>query len=106
MTHTTLAELALGPIQFQREIYLILIPILGLLTVFIARKSISGLGKSSRVVALVVRLLALALIIGALAEPSLRDQAKDVGVTVIVDASRSIPSGAQEQIDNYILQAQ
>ncbi|MFG0245094.1 MAG: VWA domain-containing protein [Phycisphaerales bacterium JB052] len=106
MTHTTLAELALGPIQFQREIYLILIPILGLLTVFIARKSISGLGKSSRVVALVVRLLALALIISALAEPSLRDQAKDVGVTVIVDASRSIPNGAQEQIDNYILQAQ
>ncbi len=105
-THTTLAELALGPIQFQREIYLVLIPILALLTIFISRKSISGLGKSSRIAALVVRLLAIALIVAALAEPSLRDVSKDVGVTVIVDASRSIPIGAQEQIDAYIAQAQ
>lgn len=106
MTHATLAEIALGPIQFQREVYLVLIPILSILTVFIARKSISGLGKSSRIVALIVRLLAIALIVGALAEPSLRDVSKDVGVTVIVDASRSIPVGAQEQIDAYIAQAQ
>jgi uncharacterized membrane protein len=106
MTHATLAEIALGPIQFQREVYLVLIPILAILTVFIARKSISGLGKSSRIVALIVRLLAIALIVGALAEPSLRDVSKDVGVTVIVDASRSIPVGAQEQIDAYIAQAQ
>jgi uncharacterized membrane protein len=106
MTHVTLAEIALGPIQFQREVYLLLIPILAVLTIFIARKSISGLGKSSRIVALVVRLLAIALIVGALAEPSLRDVSKDVGVTVIVDASRSIPIGAQEQIDAYIAQAQ
>lgn len=104
--HPTLAELTLGPIQFQREVYLLLIPILALLTVFIARKSISGLGKSSRIAALFVRLLAIALIVGALAEPSLRDVSKDVGVTVIVDASRSIPVGAQEQIDAYIAQAQ
>jgi len=106
MTHSTLAELAIGPIQFQRETYLLLIPILAILTIFIARKSISGLGKSSRVVALVVRLIAITLIVAALAEPSIRDVSKDVGVTVIVDASRSIPSGAQEQIDAYIAQAQ
>ena len=106
MTQHTLAELVLGPIQFQREIYLVLIPALALLTIFIARKSISGLGKGSRLAALIVRLLAITLIVGALAEPSLRDQSKDVGVTVIVDASRSIPIGAQEQIDNYIIQSQ
>ncbi|MCA9274958.1 MAG: VWA domain-containing protein [Phycisphaerales bacterium] len=106
MTQPTLAELVLGPIQFQREIYLVLVPALALLTIFIARKSISGLGKGSRLAALIVRLLAIALIVGALAEPSIRDQSKDVGVTVIVDASRSIPIGAQEQIDNYIIQSQ
>ena len=60
--HPTLAELTLGPIHFQREVYLLLIPILALLTIFIARKSISGLGKSSRIAALIVRLLAIALI--------------------------------------------
>jgi uncharacterized membrane protein len=102
----TLAELVLGPIQFQREIYLLLILILGVLTVIMARRSISGLGRGSRVAALIVRLLAITLIVAALAEPSLRDQSKSVGVTVIVDASRSIPIGAQEQIDSYILQAQ
>lgn len=106
MTNHTLAQLVLGPIEFQREVYLILIPILGVLTILLARRSISGLGKGSRIAALLVRLLAITLIVGALAEPSLRDESKDVGVTVIVDASRSIPIGAQEQIDAYIAQAQ
>lgn len=106
MTQLTLGELVLGPIQFQREIYLLLLPILALLTVFIARRSISGLARGSRLAALIVRLVAIALIVGALAEPSLRDEARDVGVTVVVDASRSIPAGAQDLIDNYILRAQ
>ncbi|MBL4698909.1 MAG: VWA domain-containing protein [Phycisphaerales bacterium] len=100
------ASLAIGPIQFEIEMFLILIPTLGLLTAFIARKSISGLGKGSRIAALVIRLLAIALIVGALAEPSLRKTSNDVGVTVIIDASRSIPSGAQDQIDQYIAMAQ
>lgn len=103
---STLANLAIGPIQFNQEIYLLLILVLGVLTVFIARKSISGLGKSSRVVALVVRLIAIIMIVGALAEPSLRKTSDNVGVTVIIDASRSIPIGSQEQIDQYIAQAQ
>jgi uncharacterized membrane protein len=100
------ASLSLGPIQFDKDVYLLLIPILGVLTIFIARKSISGLGKGSRIAALLIRLLAIALIVGALAVPSLRKTSHDVGVTVIVDASRSIPIGAQDQIDRYIAQAQ
>jgi uncharacterized membrane protein len=100
------ASLNLGPIQFDIEVYLILIPVLALMTIFIARKSISGLGKGSRIAALAIRLIAIVLIVGALAEPSLRKTSNDVGVTVIVDASRSIPIGAQDQIDQYIAQAQ
>lgn len=102
----TLASLSIGPIEFALEFYLILIPVLGLITIFIARKSIAGLGKGSRVAALIIRLLAIALIVGALAEPSLRKTSDDVGVTVVIDASRSIPVGAQNQIDSYILNAQ
>ena len=102
----TLASMVVGPIQFGIETYLLLIPILGLLTIFIARKSISGLGKGSRVAALVIRLLAITLIVGALAEPSLRKTSDNVGVTVIIDASRSIPAGSQDQIDQYIARAQ
>jgi uncharacterized membrane protein len=101
-----LASIGLGPIQFEVEFYLILIPVLSLLTIFIARKSIAGLGKGSRIAALGIRLMAIVLIVAALAEPSLRKTAKDVGVTVIVDASRSIPTGAQEQIDRYIAESQ
>ncbi|MGV6813425.1 MAG: VWA domain-containing protein [Phycisphaerales bacterium] len=101
-----LASMAIGPIQVSQEIYLVLIPVLGIITVFLARKSISGLGRSSRIAALIVRLLAITAIVFALAEPSLRKTSDDVGVTVIVDASRSIPIGAQEQIDQYILRAQ
>ncbi len=100
------ASLAIGPIQVAQEFYLVLIPALGLVTILIARKSISGLGKSSRVVALLVRLLAIAMIVFALADPSLKKTSNDVGVSIIIDASRSIPSGAQEQIDQYILRAQ
>jgi len=100
------ANLSIGPVQFGLEIYLWLIPILGLFTIFIARKSISGLGRGSRVAALIIRLLAIVFIVGALAEPSLRKTSENVGVTVIVDASQSIPIGAQEQIDQYIAQSQ
>lgn len=100
------ASLILGPVEFEREIYLLLVLILGAITVFIARRSIAGLARGSRLAALAVRLLAIALIVAALAEPSLRKTSKDVGVTVIVDASRSIPVGAQEQIDTYVALAQ
>lgn len=100
------ASLVLGPIQFEREVYLVLILVLGALTVFIARRSISGLGRGSRIAALVVRLIAITLIVAALAQPSLRRVASDVGVTVIVDVSRSVPAGSQEQIDRYIANAQ
>ncbi len=100
------ATLTLGPLQFDLEVFLLLIPILGVLTVFIARKSISGLGKGSRIAAIVIRLLAITFIAGALAEPSLRKTSDDIGVTVIIDASRSIPVGAQEQIDQYIARSQ
>ena len=100
------ATLSLGPIEFALETYLVLIPVLALITVFIARKSISGLGKGSRVAALIIRIIALILIVSALAEPSLRKTTEDVGVTVIIDASQSIPIGAQEQIDQYIAGAQ
>lgn len=102
----TLASLVAGPFQFDRPVWLILIPILGLISWGLSRKSLSGLGKSSRRVALTARVIAIALLAGALAEPQLRDESDSVSVTVVVDASRSIPSTAQVQIDSYIDEAQ
>lgn len=102
----TLGSLVVGPIQFGQPIMLVLIAVLGVLSVLIARKSLAGLGRSSRIAALVIRILAIALIVGALARPELRKTTDAVGVTVIVDASRSIPVASQAMIDQYIAQAQ
>lgn len=102
----SLASWVVGPVQFDRPMWLLLIPILGVLTWWLSRKSLSGLGVGSRWAALVARVLAIALLSASLAEPQLREESEAVSVTVVVDASRSIPSSAQERIDQYIDAAQ
>ena len=101
-----MAALTLGPIQFDRPAWLLLIPILGLVCWWLARRSLGGLGTGARWAALGARLLAVALLAGALAQPHLRRVSESVGVTFVVDVSRSIPSGVQEQIDRWVVDAQ
>lgn len=101
-----LASLVAGPVQFDRPVWLLLVPVLGLVTWWLSRRSLSGLGRGSRWAAVIARVLAIALMAGALAEPQIREVSESVSVTVVVDASRSIPSGAQERIDRYIADAQ
>ncbi len=103
---STLGSLVVGPIQFNRPVMLILIVILGVLSVLIARKSLAGLGMSSRWSALIIRILAISMIVGAMAYPVYRKSKDAVGVMLIVDASRSIPVASQIQIDQYINRAQ
>ncbi len=102
----TLGAAVVGPLQFDRPEWLLLIPALGLVTWWLSRRSLSGLGRGSRWAAVMARTLAIGLLAGALAEPQLRDESESVSVTVVVDASRSIPSTAQERIDAYIQRAQ
>ena len=83
-----LGALDAGPVRFDRPVWLLLIPVLGLLTWWIARKSLAGLGHSTRVLALCFRVGVIALIAAALAEPQFVRVAEDVAVTVVVDASR------------------
>ncbi len=101
-----LAALEVGPIEFGQPMMLIVLAITIPLTIFIARKSLAGLGKSSKVVALMIRILALLLVVSALARPSYRDEATDVAVTVINDVSRSIPSSVQPRVDSFVELAQ
>ncbi|MEM9373113.1 MAG: VWA domain-containing protein, partial [Planctomycetota bacterium] len=86
--------------------WLWLIPVLGVLSWWLSRRSLSGLGHVSRWAALAARVAAIALLAAALAEPQLREESESVAVTVVVDASRSIPSTAQTRIDQYIANAQ
>lgn len=107
MTRTplTLGALEAGPLQFDEPIWLILIPLLWALTFLIGRKSIAGLDRRARWVALFVRLVVIALIAGALAEPHSREVSESVSVTFVVDESRSIPNVRRAGIDQYIERA-
>ncbi len=97
-----LASVRVGPIQFDTPLWLWLIPVGWALAIWIGRKSLSGMGTATRRVALVVRLIVIALLAGAMAEPHWRDEARDVAVTVILDASRSISRERQAQADAYL----
>lgn len=102
----TLGALVIGPVQFDVPFWLWLVPALGVVSWWLSRRSLSGLGKASRWVALTARILAIALLAAALAEPQLREESESVALTVVIDASRSIPSTAQSRIDQYVLDAQ
>ncbi len=102
----TIAALVAGPVQFDRPVWLLLVPALGLVCWWLSRRSLSGLGKGSRWAALTARILAIALLASALAQPQLRRVSESVGVTFVIDVSRSIPSGAQERIDRWVLESQ
>lgn len=101
----TLSSLPVGPIQFDTPVWLWLIPIGWALSLWIGRKSLSGLGTTTRRVALAVRLLVILLLASAMAEPQWRKEAKDVAVTVVLDASRSIPLHYQRLAEDYIQKA-
>jgi uncharacterized membrane protein len=105
MSAPTLASLIVGPVQFDQPMWLILIPILWALVVWIGRSSLSGLGTVSRRAALVVRLLVVALFVLAMAEPQIRDVARDVAVTVVTDTSKSIPPELQGEADRWVQRA-
>jgi hypothetical protein len=99
-----LAAIYLGPVQFEQPVWLWLIIPLWAAALWIARSTLSGLGTNTRRVALIVRLLVIAMIVGALAQPSWRRESKNVAVTVIVDQSKSVPLSLQSKVEDYIKQ--
>lgn len=101
----TLAAWAVGPVQFDRPLWLVLIPILGVATWLMGRRSLAGLGGATRTLAMAARFLVIGLLVGALAEPQLRRVSPDVAVTVVLDASRSIPPEEQRAVASFIQSA-
>ena len=86
---TTLA-FHIGPFQFDQPGWLILLPICWVLALIIGRQTLSGMGTTARRVALLVRLIVILLLVGAVARPAWRREAKSVNVTVIIDQSDSV----------------
>lgn len=94
--------MVIGPIEFAEPWWLVLLPVCWALVFVIGRKSLAEWRAASRITALAVRLLVVLLIVGALADPYRRDEAEAVAVTVIRDASRSVPATAQLDIARYV----
>jgi len=105
LTPGTLASLNLGPIEFLSPTWLLLIPILLGLSLWISRRSLSGLGHATRIAALVIRAIVICLLAGAMAEPQLRKESKDVAVNAVIDASRSVPAELQQRVETFIAEA-
>jgi uncharacterized membrane protein/Mg-chelatase subunit ChlD len=101
----TLASIVIGGVQFDEPLWLYVFPILAIVFIWLARQSLSGLGTRARQLALVARLLALALLLGALARPQWREEAKHVALTAILDSSRSVPQARQKAAEEYIAQS-
>lgn len=103
LAHTLgVSTFVVGPIEFVSPWWLWLLPVLGVLSWWIGRKSLAGLGPVTRWVALVARLIVLALFVAALAEPRWRRESKDVAVTFVLDASQSVPTGLQERVERFM----
>jgi uncharacterized membrane protein len=97
-----IAPLGIGPIHFESPVWLLLVPLLGVWSYFMSRRSLAGLGGAVRRVSLSVRVLVILLVCAAMAEPSLRREAKDVSVMVIVDVSESVPSAGREAAEKLL----
>ncbi len=92
----------LAMVQFNQPWWLVLLPPVAVLVVWLGRQSLSGLATAARRVALVVRLVVVGLLIAALAEPQWRREGKGVAVTVVLDASRSEPAATQGRAMEYL----
>jgi uncharacterized membrane protein len=105
-TIVNLASIQVGPIEFLKPHWLWLLPVLWLLSLWLARSSLSGLGTTSRRVALAIRLLVILLLVGAMGQPQWTKTAENVNVTVITDQSDSIPVEMRQEVERFVQQAE
>jgi uncharacterized membrane protein len=89
-------------IRFDHPELLWLIPVIALLVVWIARRSLSGMGPVKRWVVLVVRLLVVAAIVGTMARPKWAEQSEDLTVIVVADHSHSVPAAQLAQASDAV----
>ncbi len=97
--------LIIGPIQFDRPLWLLLAPLMWVLIWLIARRSLSGLGAATRRTAWTVRFIVSGLIAAALAEPSIRREGEDVALLVVMDQSASMPRDITRAAGSFLRDA-
>ncbi|MEZ6184273.1 MAG: VWA domain-containing protein [Planctomycetota bacterium] len=94
------------PIVFASPSYLLLLPPLLLLVLVWGRRSLAGLERWRRRLALFLRLAVVTLVVLALAEIEWRDLTQRVEVVFVVDRSRSIPEAKGDEALELINAAQ
>jgi len=94
-----------GPLQFDSPFWLLIAIPAVILTVWIGRKTLSGMGTTARRVALAVRIIVLVLLCMAAADPKWRLESDSVAVTVIADASRSMTTNTLAQTEAFVQEA-
>ncbi|MBX3386717.1 MAG: VWA domain-containing protein [Phycisphaeraceae bacterium] len=95
----------LGPVQFDQPQWLLLLLLVVPLLVWWGRQSLSGLGTTSRRVALGVRIVVVVLLVGALAKPHWRKDARNVTVNIVLDVSDSVPKDLQRRAVQFFRDA-
>lgn len=88
----TLAELGrmTRSVQFTRPLWLVLLAFVPVI-VWLARRSLSGLGPTRKWLAIGARSTIVALLAGALAEPRVNRPSENVTVLFLLDRSQSLP---------------
>lgn len=94
----------LAMLRFETPAYLALLAVVPLL-VALSFRSLAGLGRVRRVLAIAVRCLVVLVMILALAGAQWPETIDDLSVIFLVDRSKSIPRDLQEQAFDYLSRA-
>ena len=92
-------------VPIGRPGWLVLLPILGFLVYYWSRKSLSGLGRWRRQLAITARFVVLSLIVLALAEPQIVWRNDRLTTLYMVDLSQSVPRDKFEPMLNFVRQS-
>lgn len=93
--------LAALPIQFDRPYWLLLL-LLIVPTVWLARGGFGGISRVQSRVATSLRVIVIALLALALAQPAMVREGEGLTLMMIVDVSRSIPLPRQEESERFL----
>ncbi len=92
-------------VAIGRPGWLVLLPILGFLVYYWSKKSLSGLGRWRRRLAITARFAVLSLIVLALAEPQIVWRNDRLTTLYAVDLSQSVPRDKIEPMLNFVRQS-
>ena len=89
------------PIQFEHP-WLLAVMVLAVPMVYLGRRSMGGLGKWRQRLAILIRVLVLAVLAMLLAGPMRVRVYRHLTVSAVVDRSRSVPPALQEGAIEYL----